>query len=49
LAIHIYDLKAPAADLYVIGARRDTPESRHQKFAHCLKPAFLFTRRSSEL
>jgi hypothetical protein len=33
----------------VIGDRRDTPESRHQKSAQCLKPAVLFTRQSSEL
>jgi hypothetical protein len=28
----------------VIGDRRDTPESHHQKSAQCLKPAVLLTR-----
>jgi hypothetical protein len=47
LAIHIYDFKAPAAEIYVIGDRRDTPESHHQKSAQCLKPAVLLTRQAS--
>ena len=44
LAIHIYDFKAPAADIYMMGDRRYTPESHNQKSAQCLKPAVLLTR-----